>query len=76
MAVLMIFEMTLSYQLMLPLSLVCVIAYFVAQASGEASMHEITIRRNREQNSRIRLRATRMRNKTAARLSIAWNEYP
>lgn len=36
MAVLMIFEMTLSYQVMLPLSLACVIAYFVAQASGEA----------------------------------------
>ncbi|MBK4737711.1 ClcB-like voltage-gated chloride channel protein [Noviherbaspirillum pedocola] len=56
MAILMIFEMTLSYQVMLPLILGCVVAYFVAMASGEQSMYEITLRRNRTEQERLRLK--------------------
>jgi CIC family chloride channel protein len=61
MAILMIFEMTLSYQVMLPLMLACVVAYFVARSTGKASMYEITLHRNREEAERLRLRATQMR---------------
>ncbi|CAN7353924.1 ClcB-like voltage-gated chloride channel protein [Trinickia sp. LjRoot230] len=61
MAILMIFEMTLSYQVVLPLMLSCVVAYFVARASGKASMYEITLRRHADDEERIRLRATQMR---------------
>jgi chloride channel protein, CIC family len=61
MAILMIFEMTLSYQVVLPLMLSCVVAYFVARATGKASMYEITLHRNREEDERMRLRATQMR---------------
>jgi CIC family chloride channel protein len=61
MAILMIFEMTLSYQAMLPLMLACVIAYFVARGVGGLSMYEITIRRYRDEQERLRLRGTQMR---------------
>ncbi|RKT27068.1 CIC family chloride channel protein [Paraburkholderia sp. RAU2J] len=61
MAILMIFEMTLSYQVVLPLMLSCVVAYFIARAIGKTSMYEITLRRNREEQERTRLRATQMR---------------
>ncbi len=61
MAILMIFEMTLSYQVVLPLMLSCVVAYFVARATGKASMYEITLHRNREEEERMRLRSTQMR---------------
>jgi CIC family chloride channel protein len=61
MAILMIFEMTLSYQVVLPLMLSCVVAYFVARATGKKSMYEITLHRNREEAERLRLRATQMR---------------
>nr|WP_174772152.1 ClcB-like voltage-gated chloride channel protein [Paraburkholderia sp. SG-MS1] len=61
MAILMIFEMTLSYQVVLPLMLSCVVAYFIARAIGKTSMYEITLRRNREEQERARLRATQMR---------------
>ena len=61
MAILMIFEMTLSYQVVLPLMLSCVVAYFVARATGKASMYEITLHRNREEAERMRLRMTQMR---------------
>jgi CIC family chloride channel protein len=57
MAILMLFEMTLSYQVMLPLILGCVVAYFMAMAIGEQSMYEITIRRNRAEQERLRLKA-------------------
>jgi CIC family chloride channel protein len=57
MAILMIFEMTLSYQVMLPLILGCVVAYFMAMASGEQSMYEITLRRNRSEQEKLRLKA-------------------
>jgi CIC family chloride channel protein len=61
MAILMIFEMTLSYQVVLPLMLSCVVAYFIARAIGKTSMYEITLHRNREEQERTRLRATQMR---------------
>ena len=61
MAILMIFEMTLSYQVVLPLMLACVVAYFVARAIDDTSMYEITIRRNRAAKAVLRLRGTRMR---------------
>jgi CIC family chloride channel protein len=61
MAILMIFEMTLSYQVVLPLMLSCVVAYFISRAIAKTSMYEITLRRNREEQERTRLRATQMR---------------
>lgn len=61
MAILMIFEMTLSYQVVLPLMLSCVVAYFVARAIGNASMYDITLRRHADEQERMRLRATQMR---------------
>src|SRR5471032_2029828 len=61
MAILMIFEMTLSYQVMLPLMLSCVVAFFIARASAQTSMYEVTLRRNRDEKERSRLAATQMR---------------
>jgi chloride channel protein, CIC family len=61
MAILMIFEMTLRYQIVLPLMLSCVVAYFVARAIGKTSMYEITARRQADEQERMRLRATHMR---------------
>jgi CIC family chloride channel protein len=56
MAILMIFEMTLSYSLMLA----CVVAYGVARAVNGPSMYEITARRAADEHERERLRAIRM----------------
>ncbi|MEA3122405.1 MAG: chloride channel protein family [Paraburkholderia sp.] len=61
MAILMIFEMTLRYQIVLPLMLSCVVAYFVARAIGKMPMYEITARRQADEQERMRLRATQMR---------------
>jgi CIC family chloride channel protein len=61
MAILMIFEMTLSYQVVLPLMLSCVVAYFLARTFGETSMYEVTATRNRRLREQARLRATQMR---------------
>ncbi|PLZ03973.1 chloride channel protein [Burkholderia sp. WAC0059] len=61
MAILMIFEMTLSYEVVLPLMLSCVVAYSVARATGTASMYEITLQRNRDEQERMRLRAVLVR---------------
>ncbi|ALL65424.1 Chloride channel protein [Paraburkholderia caribensis MBA4] len=61
MAILMIFEMTLSYQVVLPLMVSCVVAYFAARAIGKTSMYEVTLHRNRAEQERMRLRATQMR---------------
>ena len=61
MAILMIFEMTLSYQVVLPLMLACVVAYFVARSVDENSMYQITIKRNRDAKALLQLRGTRMR---------------
>jgi CIC family chloride channel protein len=60
MAILMIFEMTLSYQVMLPLMLACVLAFFIARGQG-AAMYDITVTRIEEEKTRARLRTRRMR---------------
>jgi CIC family chloride channel protein len=60
MAILMIFEMTLSYQVVLPLMLACVAAYFVARGSRERSMYEVTIRRNVQERALARWRGLRI----------------
>lgn len=58
MAIIMIFEMTLSYQIVLPLMLAGVIAYFVSRAVAEVAMYEVTVTRERDQILRQRLRNT------------------
>lgn len=58
MAILMIFEMTLSYQLVLPLMLACVIAYFVSRAVAEVAMYDVTLVRERDVLLRQQLRNT------------------
>ncbi|AMP10572.1 CBS domain protein [Collimonas arenae] len=60
MAILMIFEMTLSYQVVLPLMLSCVVAYFVSRSINGASMYDITIKRNRDAQERVKLRGIHM----------------
>lgn len=60
MAIMMIFEMTLSYPVMLPLLLSCIVAYFIARNSNGASMYEVTAQRHDEEQARLRLRQTRM----------------
>ena len=60
MAMLMIFEMTLNYQVMLPLMLACMLAYYVARATGGGAMYEITVSRILEKEAHMRLRGTRM----------------
>lgn len=61
MAILMIFEMTLSYQVMLPLMAASVVAYFVARSANAGSMYEITLMRREQQDERLRLRTLHMR---------------
>jgi len=56
MAILMLFEMTLSYQVMLPLMVGCVMAYFVARVANAGSMYDITLRRLVQSEERQRLR--------------------
>lgn len=58
MALLMIFEMTLSYQLVLPLMLACVVAHFVSRAVAEIAMYDVTVNRERDARLRHRLRHT------------------
>lgn len=61
MAIMMIFEMTLNYQVVLPLILACIAAYLVARATGQRSMYQITIHRHHEAESRLRLQGLQMR---------------
>jgi CIC family chloride channel protein len=61
MAILMIFEMTLSYQVVLPLMLATVVAHLVARSIADRSMYQITARRNRQERERLRLRGMHMR---------------
>ena len=56
MAIVMLIEMTLSYQVILPLMAGCVMAYFVARAGNAGAMYQITSRRLAEQEERVRLR--------------------
>ena len=61
MAILMIFEMTLSYEVMLPLMVACVIAYFVARSANAGSMYDITLRRLAQRDEQRRLRTLHVR---------------
>lgn len=61
MAMLMLFEMTLSYQVMLPLMVACVVAYFVARSVNAGSMYDITLRRMAQRTERQRLRMQQVR---------------
>lgn len=56
MAILMMFEMTLSYQIVLPLMLACVVAYFVSRAVAEIAMYDVTVGRERDERFRYQLR--------------------
>ena len=60
MAILMVFEMTLSYQIVLPLVLACVIAYFVSRGLAQAVMYEVTLHHEDNQALRQRLRQARL----------------
>ncbi|WP_298014002.1 ClcB-like voltage-gated chloride channel protein [uncultured Castellaniella sp.] len=60
MAILMIFEMTLSYQMVLPLVLACVVAYFVSRGLAQAVMYEVTLHHEDNQALRQRLRQARL----------------
>lgn len=61
MAILMIFEMTLRYEVMLPLMACSVVAYFVARSIGAGSMYEITIKRREHGDEKLRLAQLQMR---------------
>lgn len=61
MAMLMIFEMTLSYQVMLPLIVACVLAYFVARSANAGSMYDVTLRRQAQRDEQRRLRTLHVR---------------
>lgn len=52
MAILMLFEMTQEYHLVLPLMFACVVAYVVSRSLSEAVMYGVT--RTREQDARLR----------------------
>lgn len=60
-AMLMIFEMTLSDQTLLPLMLSCVLAYFTAAGIGGLSMYDIRSRRQREEEAHLALHGSHMR---------------
>jgi CIC family chloride channel protein len=60
MAILMIFEMTLSYQMVLPLVLACVAAYFVSRGLAQAVMYQVTLHHEDNQALRQRLRHARL----------------
>lgn len=60
MAILMLFEMTLSYQLVLPLIISGVIAYFLSRTLAEVAMYDVTLVRERDQLLRFTLRNTRL----------------
>ena len=58
MAILMIFEMTLSYEAMLPLTLACTLAWSFARGLGAPAMYETVVRRAEANSERARLAAS------------------
>lgn len=60
MAIVMIFEMTVSYQLVLPLMVACVLAYFVSRAVAQVAMYDVTLTRERDLLLRRGLRHLRL----------------
>jgi chloride channel protein, CIC family len=59
-AILMIFEMTLSYQIILPLMLSCVIAFFVARSRVHIPMYDVLYHRTCRERKRDRLSQTQI----------------
>ncbi|WP_347333169.1 chloride channel protein, partial [Ralstonia pseudosolanacearum] len=53
MSILMIFEMTLSYQVVLPLMLACITGYVTAHATGAPSVYARALARNRDDTLRL-----------------------
>lgn len=60
MAIVMIFEMTVSYQLVLPLMVACVLAYFVSRAVAQVAMYDVTLTREQDLLLRRSLRYLRL----------------
>lgn len=60
MAIVMVFEMTVSYQLVLPLMVACVLAYFVSRAVAQVAMYDVTLARERNLVIRRGLRYLRL----------------
>jgi len=60
MAIVMIFEMTVSYQLVLPLMVACVLAYFVSRAVAQVAMYDVTLTREQDLLLRRSLRHLRL----------------
>ncbi|HXE18941.1 MAG TPA: ClcB-like voltage-gated chloride channel protein [Castellaniella sp.] len=60
MAILMVFEMTMNYQMVLPLVLACVVAYFVSRSLAQAVMYQVTLHHEESQALRQRLRTARL----------------
>lgn len=60
MAIVMMFEMTVSYQLVLPLMVACVLAYFVSRAVAQVAMYDVTLTREKDLLLRQSLRHLRL----------------
>jgi len=60
MAILMIFEMTQNYQVVVPLMLACVLAHFVSRSVAEVAMYDVTLSRERDIVLRRTLRHTKL----------------
>lgn len=58
MAILMIFEMSLSYHIVLPLMVACVVAFFVSRAIARVAMYDVVLARERDVQMRHQLRDT------------------
>ncbi len=76
MAILMIFEMTLSYQIVLPLMLAGVVAYFVSRAVAEIAMYDVTNVRERDVMLRNQLRHTVIRDLVRPADTVVSTESP
>ena len=70
MAILMIFEMTLSYPVMLPLMAASVLSFFVARSANAGSMYDITHRRRAQQVEQLRLRTQHVRDLLEPALTV------
>ncbi|TAL78906.1 MAG: voltage-gated chloride channel ClcB [Burkholderiaceae bacterium] len=60
MAILMIFEMTLNFQAVVPLMLACVLAHFVSRVIAQVGMYDVMLVRERDVAVRRRLRHTKL----------------
>lgn len=60
MAILMIFEMTQRYEVVVPLMLACVVSYFVSRGIAQVAMYQVTLARDRDVVLRRRLRHAKL----------------